>query len=616
MDKPRWQQEFEDYLKIKNLIIISGNTSDKYLYQPDEEIHSFTSISLMNYLANSIKRILPPPYILSQYDIVNKERIIHSSSDSSDDTITGLADSKLIQDIFGLREAYRRRREKNLSSCYIINWAEKLISNPEKNIYSEEEKKIIVALQNLIEELKKNQYLVFITPCLDYIPNELWENNPKVARIQIPLLERSERATLFEKLLKVQEEDIMKCVNLTENLRFLEIEQLYNVTSFDNDNRLDVADFEKRVYTYKYGQRKNYWAELTWEKLSKAFNYFTADIKGQDEAINAVIKIMEAAKVDIDKVTGGRINAPRGVLFFAGVPGVGKTFVAKKLARFLFDTEEALIQFNMSEYREEHTISTFLGSPPGYVGYKKGGGILVSKLREKPFSVILFDEIEKAHPDILLIFLQILQDGIITDRSGESASFSQAVIIFTSNVGNRQNVVSIKDDAGKIMEEFIEKEKVDKLKREKNQEGIKKHFHQCVVNFFTSEIGRPELLRRIGKQNIIPFNCILDEKVMKDMIQHYLNQVEAHFNKAYKEGILDVDTRLSINADVIPYLLDKYKGEIMEFGGSAAVNSIDQEIRQYLPRVLLRKIYGKNLKKGEIQIFTDSNKKQLLFEVK
>ena len=127
-------------------------------------------------------------------------------------------------------------------------------------------------------------------------------------------------------------------------------------------------------------------------------------------------------------------NRPRGVLFFAGPTGVGKTELAKTLTQLIFGDERAYIRFDMSEFAEEHTGARLLGAPPGYIGYDAGGE-LTNAVREKPFSVVLFDEIEKAHPRILDKFLQILEDGRLTDGRGETAYFSEAILVFTSNLG-------------------------------------------------------------------------------------------------------------------------------------------------------------------------------------
>jgi ATP-dependent Clp protease ATP-binding subunit ClpC len=152
---------------------------------------------------------------------------------------------------------------------------------------------------------------------------------------------------------------------------------------------------------------------------------------GQDEAIKVIARAMRRSRVGLK----GR-HRPIGVFLFLGPTGVGKTETAKALAEYLFGTEDALIRFDMSEYMEKHTVSRLVGAPPGYVGYEEGGQ-LTEKVRRRPYSVLLFDEIEKAHPDVFNIFLQIFDDGRLTDAMGRTVDFSNTIIIMTSNLGAR-----------------------------------------------------------------------------------------------------------------------------------------------------------------------------------
>ena len=182
-----------------------------------------------------------------------------------------------------------------------------------------------------------------------------------------------------------------------------------------------------------------------------------------------------------------RQQMPKGTLFFVGPTGVGKTEMAKAIASFLFGEEEACIRFDMSEYSAEHSDQRLLGAPPGYVGYEEGGQ-LTNAVRRKPFSVVLFDEIEKAHPKIFDKFLQILEDGRLTDSKGDTVSFSETIIIFTSNIG----AADVSADDPDAHSEFIKK----------------------VKEKFVTDMQRPELLNRIGENNIIPFNYLKDPDVL------------------------------------------------------------------------------------------------------
>ncbi|HIC97209.1 MAG TPA: ATP-dependent Clp protease ATP-binding subunit, partial [Aquificaceae bacterium] len=174
--------------------------------------------------------------------------------------------------------------------------------------------------------------------------------------------------------------------------------------------------------------------ESDMEKLLHIEEELKKRVVGQDDAIEAISKAIRRSRVGLK----GK-HRPIGVFLFLGPTGVGKTETAKALAEYLFGTEDALIRFDMSEYMEKHTVSRLIGAPPGYVGYEEGGQ-LTEKVRRRPYSVLLFDEIEKAHPDVFNVFLQIFDDGRLTDGLGRTVDFSNTIIIMTSNLGARMIV--------------------------------------------------------------------------------------------------------------------------------------------------------------------------------
>lgn len=154
-------------------------------------------------------------------------------------------------------------------------------------------------------------------------------------------------------------------------------------------------------------------------------------VVGQDEAIHAVANAVRRSRAGLNDP-----NRPIGSFIFLGPTGVGKTELARALAEFLFDDESALVRIDMSEYQERHTVSRLVGAPPGYIGYDEGGQ-LTESVRRKPYSVVLFDEIEKAHPEVFNVLLQLLDDGRLTDSHGRTVSFKNVVVIMTSNIGSQ-----------------------------------------------------------------------------------------------------------------------------------------------------------------------------------
>ena len=229
------------------------------------------------------------------------------------------------------------------------------------------------------------------------------------------------------------------------------------------------------------------------EKLKKLEENLHKRVIGQDEAVAAVAKAIKRSRMGLKDH-----NKPIGSFLFLGPTGVGKTELSKALAENLFGSEDSMIRIDMSEYMESHSTAKLIGAPPGYVGYDEAGQ-LTEKVRRKPYSVILFDEIEKAHPDVMNLLLQILDDGRLTDSQGRTVNFKNTVIIMTSNVGAR--LITEKKSLG-----FIDsKETEDK---EKEYENIKKE----VMGELKKEF-KPEFLNRIDE--IIVFHKLEGEQIRK-----------------------------------------------------------------------------------------------------
>ena len=166
------------------------------------------------------------------------------------------------------------------------------------------------------------------------------------------------------------------------------------------------------------------------QKLLKMEERLHQRVVGQDEAIKAVASAIRRARAGLQDP-----NRPLGSFIFLGPTGVGKTELARALAEFMFDDEHSMIRIDMSEYQEKHTVSRLIGAPPGYVGYEEAGQ-LTEAVRRRPYSVVLFDEIEKAHPEVLNVMLQLLDDGRLTDGKGRTVDFKNTVVIMTSNIGS------------------------------------------------------------------------------------------------------------------------------------------------------------------------------------
>jgi len=231
-------------------------------------------------------------------------------------------------------------------------------------------------------------------------------------------------------------------------------------------------------------------------------------VVGQPQAVTKTLDILKRAVLGLSGAQATRSGSrPRGVLFFAGPTGVGKTELAKAITELIFGDESAYLRFDMSEFSSDHAGERLIGAPPGYVGHEAGGE-LTNAIREDPFRVILFDEIEKAHPRILDKFLQILEDGRLTDGRGNTVHFSEAILIFTSNLG--MYVDAPGNPGGRLDGGFSPGARVQNIHPGMSYDEIEAKLKGAISDHFTTVLNRPELLNRFG-DNIVVFNFISAE---------------------------------------------------------------------------------------------------------
>jgi len=253
-------------------------------------------------------------------------------------------------------------------------------------------------------------------------------------------------------------------------------------------------------------------------KLAHMEEVIAKRVIGQDDAVKAVANAIRRSRAGVSEP-----NKPIGSFIFLGPTGVGKTELAKSLADFMFDTEEALVRVDMSEYMEKHSVSKIIGSPPGYVGYEEGGQ-LTEIVRRRPYAVILFDEIEKAHPDVFNLMLQILDDGHVTDAKGRTVNFKNTVIIMTSNIGSEMILnLNKKGEFG-----FGEKSK-----RKSNEKKVEYEIKQALHTYF-----KPEFLNRIDETII--FHS-LNEKQIEQIVEIQLARVQKRLDE--KKITLKIDEK-------------------------------------------------------------------------
>ena len=273
----------------------------------------------------------------------------------------------------------------------------------------------------------------------------------------------------------------------------LRIGDMVEVLRLARDAGLPPTRLEDAVRAFKVGVLDDPWTRPDLrQQVSDGEQAVRGAILGQDVAITRTFDILKRTVMGLSGAQAADTVRPRGVLFFAGPTGVGKTELAKRITKIVFGAEEAYLRFDMSEFAQEHTEARLIGSPPGYVGHGAGGE-LTRAIREQPFRLVLFDEIEKAHSRILDKFLQILDDGRLTDGQGETVHFTETLIVFTSNLG----VVGA-DEQGRP---------VRLVEPDEDYEVVEERIRTSIEDYITNQLGRPELLTRIG-DNIVVFDFI------------------------------------------------------------------------------------------------------------
>ena len=300
-------------------------------------------------------------------------------------------------------------------------------------------------------------------------------------------------------------------------------------------------------------------------------------IIGQDDAINVLVNAIQRNQTGLKDP-----NKPIGSFIFLGQTGVGKTQLAKNLGQELFNSKDSLVRLDMSEYMEKFSVSRLIGAPPGYVGYDEGGQ-LSEKIRRKPYSIVLLDEVEKAHPDVFNMMLQVLDDGYLTDSVGRKVDFKNTVIIMTSNIGTRK----LKDFGTGVGfdTEFRKKEK-NKLSTEVLKKSLGKKFS-------------PEFLNRIDE--IIVFNELEKneiEKIVKIEIKNFINRLS------------EIDYKVKIDSKAITFLASK--GYNQEFGA----RPVKRAIQKYIENEIAKRIVNNEIKKNDsVSISHKKNESSLEFSV-
>ncbi len=387
-------------------------------------------------------------------------------------------------------------------------------------------------------------------------------------------LEHQFEETKKEKIKAVKNQNFEKAASFRdkekEYLDLLEEEKLRWEQELARNR--EVVDEEKvaEVVAMMTGVPVQRIAQAEGERLLKMSKVLNGKVVGQDEAIQKVVRSIQRNRAGLKDP-----NKPIGTFIFLGPTGVGKTQLAKVLAQYLFESTDNLIRIDMSEYMEKFTVSRLVGAPPGYIGYEEGGQ-LTEKVRRKPYSVVLLDELEKAHPDVFHILLQVLDEGQLTDSLGRRVDFRNTIVIMTSNIGTRQ----LKDFGQGIgFTTKAKQQEINEYAKSVIQNALKKHF-------------APEFLNRLD--DVVVFNALTKENIF-EIIDIELKGL---FDRIYSLGY---EIKLSTVAK--EFIADK--GYDIQFGA----RPLKRAIQKYLEDPMAEIIIKSNLKNGDV-ISVGFNKKK------
>ncbi|MGX7724563.1 AAA family ATPase [Rhodococcus sp. 5G237] len=581
-DLPNWLREVDVALAANPQIAITGNLRD-YVVLPRPGVPHPRFATVLDAVGTLLSIAGHTAQIV--FDIVGGPRVL--GTDPSGVAAAVLAQARSTagsndSDLALLQRLLESVTQSEQAVCLVVENASRLTPGPD--FTDPDFHRVLVTAEKLVTTARRNAVAgPHLTPLYNPVfwlidqENDLphWLVSTDAVRvISIPAPtfgnRRTVAASLVSSLPGASEMDAATRESVVEryaaHTNGLTLRSLMEINRLAIDRRIPATSIEDAVRTFRVGVPDNPWQDPALkQRIRDGARYLGERVLGQGPAVRKSVDILIRSTTGLTGAQGsGDSSRPQGILFFAGPTGVGKTELAKSMAELVFGRKDAFVRFDMSEFSSEHAEARLIGAPPGYVGHNSGGE-LTNAVRHNPFSLLLFDEIEKAHPRILDKFLQILEDGRLTDGNGSTVYFSETLIVFTSNLG-----VYRTDEYG---------ERVPVVARGRPYTEVDSTIRAAVSEHFTKEIGRPELLNRIG-DNIVVFDFISPETAEALVPLFVRNVVER------VHSITGVQVTVS---DVVIKQLIAAACERLDFGGRGVGTVVETMLINPLSRALFER---------------------------
>jgi ATP-dependent Clp protease ATP-binding subunit ClpA len=529
----KWAREIERFVGVKPQFVLWGNIYDIYPKEIDTMVHP---LSLNNYLKHLLRYDCGYDVVVSYEPLIGFRLIEGEEEDcklATNKRIT--ADKPLRASLVQCGEILESVVESSeVSVAVIFHFSSRLRDIEQELRINEFFYQAFRVMQNAspklgksqdIKEMKFNSIFWLMDRESDF-PDWYSIDNPNIKTLSLAKPDSLIRELIINSLSddikgfeKMEESKQKESVNhFIDQTNGLYANEIISIVSMAEREGIELGKINKAIKRYKLGIIENEWAKIPKSKLLNAQKLLNKRVKGQKKAIIKASEVIKRAFFNLSGTQYSKYsNRPKGALFFAGPTGVGKTELAKAITNLLFGSETNYIRFDMSEFSKDHSDQRLIGAPPGYVGYDMGGE-LTNAIKENPFSVVLFDEIEKAHPKIMDIFLQILDDGRITSGRGETVYFSEALIIFTSNLG----IYDI-DEEGR---------RIQTVDNDMPYSEVSETILNSINNYFKFNLQRPEILNRIG-ENIVVFDFIRED-VAIEIFEKMLDSIIENLQESHK----------------------------------------------------------------------------------